>query len=407
MTLGIVQFVESIAVSIPLSYFPFYAQSLGASVALIGLFSSSFMIAQAVLAPRIGGLSDRLGRKRLIVWGLIGDIALGVMTALAPNWIWLLVIRVLNGAVTAVATVPADALLVDLTTEKTRGEAMGFVLAMNMMGRTIGPGFGGFIQWIAQSSGLSLLDSFRIPYFADSFLAFVALLLVFLLIKEPKRPKKIKKPSGNQIANSQARDTKISLSITILLLASLVAGLGIGFLTPVSVLFYNDAFGVSPIEIGLILSIIGLIGFFASWFSGRVSDRVGRKPIVVYGGLVARFFGIAIPFASNINQAALLMAFRRLGYSVYRPALHALRADLMPPHARGKILGWFKTVFNIGSMIGPVMGTWLYSLYRFETLNIGGLVLPGYGFPFFINAAFGIVSSLLILVFVKPRPING
>ncbi|NIO36664.1 MFS transporter, partial [Candidatus Bathyarchaeota archaeon] len=69
LTLGIVQLIESIAFSIPFSYFPNYAISLGASVASIGLFTSSFMLSSALLSPKLGGLSDRLGRKRVIVWG--------------------------------------------------------------------------------------------------------------------------------------------------------------------------------------------------------------------------------------------------------------------------------------------------------------------------------------------------
>jgi len=142
LTLGIVQLIESIAFSIPFSYFPNYAILLGASVASVGLFTSSFMLSSALLSPKLGSLSDRLGRKKIIVWGLLGDVLLGNLTGLVPNWIWLLLIRVLNGAVSAAAMLPAEALLIDLVSEDVRGEASGFFMAMGMIGRSIGPVFG-------------------------------------------------------------------------------------------------------------------------------------------------------------------------------------------------------------------------------------------------------------------------
>ncbi|NIO36663.1 MFS transporter, partial [Candidatus Bathyarchaeota archaeon] len=86
----------------------------------------------------------------------------------------------------AAAMLPAEALLIDLVSEHVRGEASGFVMAMSMIGRSIGPVFGGSIQWLAHSTGFSLLDSYRIPYFVDSVLALLALALVAYKIEEPE-----------------------------------------------------------------------------------------------------------------------------------------------------------------------------------------------------------------------------
>jgi len=86
LILGLNQLIETIAFSIPYSYFPNYAISLGASVASIGLFTSSFMFMSAILSPYFGAYSDRVGRKRLTIMGLIGDVILGAMTGLVPSW---------------------------------------------------------------------------------------------------------------------------------------------------------------------------------------------------------------------------------------------------------------------------------------------------------------------------------
>ena len=157
-------FIESLAFSLPLSYFPFYAISLGASVASVGLFTSSFAAASALMSPRLGGLSDRIGRKKVMLWGLVGDVIFGAMTGLAPSWPWLLLIRTVNGAVTAAATLPAEALLIDHVPLDRRGEATGFVFSCGMIGRNVGPVFGGFIQFSAYASKLTNLTySYRVP----------------------------------------------------------------------------------------------------------------------------------------------------------------------------------------------------------------------------------------------------
>lgn len=113
------------------------------------------------------------------MFGLIGDVIIGSLTGLVPSWMWLLLIRTINGAVTAAVTIPAQALLIDLVPENRRGEATGFVTACGIIGRSIGPAFGGFIQWRSEISGFSLLNSYRIPYFIDAAFAFFGFLLVW------------------------------------------------------------------------------------------------------------------------------------------------------------------------------------------------------------------------------------
>ncbi len=402
LVLGIVQLIESIAFSIPFAYFPDYARSLGSSDAIIGLFFSSFMVSQAVLSPRIGGLSDRIGRKRLIMLGLLGDVVLGIFTGLAPDWIWLLLIRVVNGGVSAAAMVPAEALLIDLVSPRKRGEASGFVNAMWMVGNSLGPLFGGAIQLMARSSGFSLVNSFRLPYFVDSALAFFALILVFLKIREPKGLTEKAKPLHRSTENAKSNQP-LSLAIKILLGASFVAGIGLGFILPVSALFYKDNFGIEYVEIGSIFTLTGFIGILAGWFAGRLSDKIGRKPLIGIGGYAARVCGIALPLTSTINQAITVATLRSISFNVSHPALMALRADIVPARSRGRIFGMINTAFMGGMIVGPITGTWLYSLYSSKTLNVGGLLVPGYGVPFFFNAFLGLIATSLILLFVGDK----
>jgi len=399
LTLGAVALIESLAFSLPFSYFPMYAISLGASVASIGLFTSSFMLASALMAPRIGSLSDRTGRKRIILWGLFGDVILGALTGLAPTWYWLLLIRVFNGAMTAAATLPAEALLIDHAPEGRRGEAAGFVMACGMVGRNLGPAIGGVIQF-ASSAVMSLVDSYRIPYFVDAALAAVAMFLVALKIKEGGDSISVRL-STSRVVKEGSEKIQISRSLKVLFICAFANGIALGFILPVSVLFYQDKFGAEPVEIGFVVSLSGFIGLMASWIAGRISDRLGRKPLIALGVISSRLSGMVIPLTLDLNQATFFMSFRSLGFNISQPAMHALRADIVPPKARGRLFGLYNTFFNAGDIVGPVIATYLYDLYRFDTFNIGRLALPGYGIPFFVNSTIGLLSLAILLIFVK------
>ena len=404
LVLGAVQLIESIAFALPMSYFPNYVIGLGASVASLGLFISSFMVSSAIMSPRIGALSDREGRKKIMVFGLIGDVVFGTLTGLVPSWHWLLLVRVIDGAVSSAAMLSAEALLIDTVPPTQRGEASGFVMAMGMVGRNIGPVFGGVIQWYSLSIGLSVLNSYRIPYFIDSVLASAALVLVVLLIHEPKvegRQREMRLEAARNAAK-----VPLSTSFKVLLIYSFINGLGVGFIMPISVLFYNDKFGIDPLQIGTIISISGFVGLFASWLAGRFSDRAGRKPIIAAGNVVSRLCGFALPLTADVTQAAGVMSVRSLGFSVSMPALRALRADITPPEARGRFFGMFMTAWTAGDIVGPIMGSFLYDLYRFSSFEVGGFTLPGYGIPFFVNAVLGLAATFFLMAFVGEPKIH-
>lgn len=396
LILGANQLIETIAFSIPYSYFPLYAVSLGSSIALIGLFTSMFMLMSMFLSPFLGTYSDRFGRKKLIIIGLIGDVIFGAMTGVVPSWEWLLLVRMINGAVTAAALVPAEALLIDLSPPDRVGEAVGFVMACGRLGRSLGPLFGGAIQWYSVSLGFSVLDSYRIPYFVDVGFAAVSASLIAFGIKESRVA-----PMEKEEERENRRHTKIPKVYKILLMCAFVTGIGEGFHRPIIALFFNDIFGAEPILIGLVMTLTGFIALVASWIAGRASDKFGRRIVIATGGLPSRIFSAAIPFCPNFNLASIFYSMRGFMWSVYGVGLRALRADLAPPEIRGRLFGLYRTCFDAGDVFGPLVSTFLYDLYRFDVFKIGGLKVPGYGVPFYINSIIGLAVLAVLLLFVR------
>ena len=158
--------------------------------------------------------------------GIFCDVILGILTGLVPNWKWLLIIRVLNGAVSSGAMLASETMLIDLVTPQQRGEAAGFIMSMNMVGRNLGPVFGGSIQWFVLSRGFSELTSYRVPYFVDSFLALIALIVIYVYIVEPEK----RSGMGKTQADGELPPIPWNRELKVMFLNSFISGVSVGSL---------------------------------------------------------------------------------------------------------------------------------------------------------------------------------
>ena len=318
----------------------------------------------------------------------------------------MLIIRVLNGVATAAVAAPAEASLVDQVPEDRRGEALGFYLTMSMVGFNMGPVFGGAIQFLCNDIlGFGLEWSYRIPFFVDSLLAFIAFFLVWWGVKET-RGKGFPRRTVQQEEDLRL-SKKVTFSLRILYISSLAIGFAVGFIIPITVLYFGDAFNATSLQIGIILSVSGFVGLTCNLYAGKISDRVGRKPLIALGSLPSRLSTIALPFVPNLVSAAGITVFRSFGHNIAMPASRALNADLIPEKVRGKLFGRMAAFFSLGAILGPVLSTLIYDAYRFQVFEVpwlGNLVVRGAGIPFFVSSAVGLFSLFLLLAFVEePR----
>ena len=396
LVLGVVQFVEALAFFLPQSFYPMYITSLGATVASVGVFISAFTLSSAIFSPTIGKLSDRLGRKKLILWGLAGDVVFGVLTGLVPSWHWLLFVRLLNGALSTAATLPTEALIIDSAPAQKRGEAVGFTSACAMAGRWTGPVFGGSVQWITKSFGFSLVNSYRAPYFVDSLLAAITFALVAWKVTDSKSEQ-----TENVELKSKKGKMRFTTSMRVMMFFAFTYGGAIGLTMPLTALLYSDKFGVEPLTIGAIISVTGLIGLMASWIAGRISDTIGRKPVLTLGEGIGRLMGFLLPLMPSVNMTALCHFFRKTGFSIGRPAMDALKADVAPPENRGEYFGYYQTAYRFGDMTFPIIGTYLYATYFSIRFNVASLSIPGYAMPYVLSSSIGLIGLLSVLIFVK------
>lgn len=392
--------VENLAYALPMSYFPNYVQLLGASVVYIGLFTAAFTAANATLSQKFGSLSDRIGRKKLILGGLLVDVVLGTLTGIVWDWRLLLLIRMLNGVATAAVAAPSEASLVDQVPKRRRGEALGFYLTMSMIGFNLGPALGGMIQFLCENSlKLGLAWSYRVPFFIDSLLAFVAFILVLVGVQETRGQDSVQ----DLVAEEEPGELPLKLEffMKILYITAIATGFAVGFIIPITVLYFSDVFHATSTQIGLILSLSGFVGLSCNFFAGKISDRIGRKTIIALGSFPSRIATIILPFAPNLIIATGISIFRSFGHNVAMPASRALQADLIPEKIRGKLFGRMGAFFSLGAVLGPILSTWIYDTYRYKTFKISSLVIKGAGLPFFISSFIGLISLFLLLAFIE------
>jgi MFS family permease len=383
-----------------MSYFPNYVQLLGASVVYIGLFTAAFTAANATLSQKFGSLSDRIGRKKLILGGLLVDVVLGTLTGIVWDWRLLLLIRMLNGVATAAVAAPSEASLVDQVPKRRIGEALGFYLTLSMIGFNLGPVLGGMIQYLCENTlKLGLSWSYRMPFFIDSLLAFVAFILVLLGVKETRGQDSVQDLVAEE--ESVELPLKLEFFMKILYITAIATGFAVGFIIPITVLYFSDVFHATSTQIGLILSLSGFVGLSCNFFAGKISDRIGRKTIIALGSFPSRIATIILPFAPNLVLATGISIFRSFGHNVAMPASRALQADLIPEKIRGKLFGRMGAFFSVGAILGPILSTWIYDTYRHHTFKIGSLVVKGAGFPFFISSFIGLISLVLLLTLVE------
>jgi len=404
IVLSITSLIENLAGALPSSYFPYYAIFLGAEMQFIGVFMAAFMITSATLSSPLGSLSDKIGRKKLIQAGLLGDVFLGTLTGLASNWQTLLVLRALNGVATAAVRPAAEASLIDQVPEDRRGEALGFFLTLTMIGWFLGPIFGGAIQYVSENLfGFMREDSYRIPFFVDSLLSVIAMGLVAWKVKETRGKRAVYGMKDETDRAEVKLEGWVRHSIRVLYVTTLTNGFAVGFIAPVGVLFLGEVFGAIPFQIGVILSVSGFMGIICNFFAGKLADKWGRKLVIAIGSLSSRIASIILPFSSDLLQATIIMAFRSLGINVSMPAGRALRADLVSRRIRGKLFGRFNALFDVGMITGVLLGPWLFYEFRSQTFTIRelNLTVKGAGAPFFISGFMGLLALAILLAFVK------
>ncbi len=353
-------FVDVLGLGITIPVLPLYAQNqLGASAWQITLLTSIFFSAHFIASPFLGRLSDRVGRRPVLILSQAGTLTALLMNGLAPALIFLYVSRIIDGLTGGNITV-AQAYLSDITDEKNRTRGLGLVSAAFSLGFIFGPAFGGLIA--AQFGP-------RVPFFAAAVLSLCTILLSIFLLPETLTPERRKHEQRAAQLTPKRTNLQLIRSPAIALILFVAFGTGFSFFSfqTIFVLWSERRLFPTLSEAGvtqavaIIFSVLGIFGVITQvWLVGPMVKRFGELNLVL-GGNFAR----AIAFAGlaafpGLFAIGLSMPLLSVGGGVAVPAIIALLTFASPPNTRGGVIGLNQSASALGNILGPLLAGFLF-----------------------------------------------
>jgi multidrug resistance protein len=320
-----------------------YAERFGANGLQVGLMFASFSVAQMVFAPILGRISDKVGRKPVIVFSLIGT-AVGSFVTGAAGALWVLFLgRILDGASGASVAV-AQGAVADIAPPEQRARLMGMLGAAFGVGFVVGPALG----------GLAALGGPHVPFYLAGSIA--AINAVAAIIRLPET-----KPDTSHITEKHQRGTALSPALKRFALVGFLSMLGFaGFEATFSIWgqkqfdFTEGSASIVFVFVGVTLVAVqgGLIGPLTQRLGSRKLLRIGLSLVAV--GLVLLGFTTTWPM---LFVALFLLS---LGQGMSGPSGSALVAELAPVERRGEAIGYQQSTAAFGRIAGPVMAGALF-----------------------------------------------
>ena len=373
VTLYIVGFISYASFTSLIPSMPFYAREIGASVSQVGLVLAIYSYVTAALLIPFGLLADKTGRRNLLVAALVVFTVAPLLYPLTTSPLQLIVVRAIHGMASAASPSAAFALVVDLAPAERRGESLGWYMASTHLGMMAGPIIGGF---------LFKYFSFEGAFYGCS--AFSALGLIFILFRFNAIPQK-------SVVES-AGDNSWSWLKKSLVIAGFVTPLFIYFSTGVIATYiplYVKGFGIDEVGAGFIATALFASSALLRAPAGRLSDKVGRKPVIISGfvmsavavALISQFHGLP-----QLIPTALLFG---IGMGIAAPAGMALVADLASAGRRGLAMSMALCSLHGGIAIGPsVMGVVAES-GGYELMFLASAAITAFGLLLFLGLARG------------------
>jgi DHA1 family tetracycline resistance protein-like MFS transporter len=341
--------VELLGYSLILPLLPYYARTFGGTPLLIGLLGTSNAVAQIIGAPFIGRLSDRFGRRPLLILGISASLVAFVMLGLARSLTVILISRVVDGLLGGNIAL-AQAYITDVTDEKSRAKGLGIIGAAFGIGFIIGPATGGLLsQW-----------GYAVPAFAAAGLCVLNLIWVLLSLPESltaeRRAALAMRPRPPITARAlfeALRRPKVGP----LLHTRLFYGLAFGLFQANFALFALYRLGLQSRSTGYILAYVGLLAVLVQGLAiGRLTARFAEKQLVLAGVAVMATALLAWGFTPNVPVLLVVLAPLALAGGTLNTVLNSLLTKSVSPDEVGGTLGLSAALQSLSGVIAPVAG---------------------------------------------------
>jgi multidrug resistance protein len=372
-------FIDLVGFGIVIPVLPLYAQKFGASETVIGLLLAVYSVMQFIFAPILGKLSDRIGRRPVLLVSLIGT-SIGFLTmGLANTLAILFLARIIDG-ITGGNISTAQAYIADVTPPEKRSGAMGLIGAAFGLGFIFGPALGGVL------SHISLATPF---YFAAGLAAANAVALYFLL---PESLSEEHRNASTRASIAQIFRESGSWQLGAVFATYFFGTVAFAMLTATYTLFSARRFDLDATHNGYIFASQGVIGVIIQGvLLGRLVKAFGEKILAVTGTFLLAASMLALPLASSIPMLLFASAGIAVGNSFVTPVLNGLASKSVSGAWQGRVLGVLQSVASLARIIGPAVGGLLLKFDADKELIHYGRT------PFWTGAAIMVIAFGLAL----------
>ncbi|HYZ16586.1 MAG TPA: MFS transporter [Candidatus Acidoferrum sp.] len=335
-----ITFVDILGFSIMLPLLPFFVKHFGESDVVVGGVLATYSLFQLIGGPLWGTLSDRVGRKAVLIVSQIGATIAWAMLGFAPSIVWVFLSRALEGLSGGNFGV-TQAYVGDLVEPKRRGEAFAYVGAAFSAGFVFGPALGG---WLAQAFG------FGVPFLVAAALQVLTLVLTITLLPEaPREQDETKQPAGFGAILHSLADEQISPVLWLRLIY--VLGL-YGWFGSMALVF-NRQLGWGVAETAYVFAGFGVLQVVLQVaVVGRLVERLGNRFATTLGLALCTLAFVLVPLATHVPLMLLVLCVFGVGLSIENAAYPALASDVSPDDRRGTVLG---VVSGLDSLAGFLM----------------------------------------------------
>ena len=364
-------FVDLLGYSLILPLLPYYADTFGASITLVGLLGTSNALAQLIAAPVIGRLSDRYGRRPLLIFSIAGTVFSFLLLGFAKSLTMLFVSRIMDGLLGGNIAL-ARAYITDVTDEKTRSRGLGIIGAAFGMGFIIGPAMGGFLSQF----GLN------IPAFVAAGLSLLNLILVIILLPE-SLPEDIRQKMRNsphtRLTFKKLREELSRPCVGSLLYIGLFYSLAFTLFEANFALFTKLRLNLSAQSTSFVLTYVGLLSVLVQGFAiGFLTDRFKERTLIFTGAIIMTVALIAWGFSPNVPYLLVVLAPLSLSAGVFSVVLNSQLTKSVYQEDVGGTLGLSASLQTIARVIMPGLGGLLLDSVGSWSLGIvGGAIMVG------------------------------
>ena len=355
----------------------------GATIA--GLLLTTFAIMQFIFAPILGGLSDRFGRRPVLLLALLGFSIDSFIMAWSPTLTWLFVARLVSGVFGATYAA-GYACIVDVSEPEERAKLFGYAGAALGLGFIFGPALGGLLgeYWV------------RLPFIVAGGLIFLVFLVGYFIFPETLKEENRR---GFSLARANPLGSLISIAryqaVLMVLAALFLVQLGNHSYTSIWSFYVTAVAGWGPFLIGLSVSVYGFgLAGVQGGLTGPVVSRFGEVRTIFFTMIVGLISFSILAVAQNGVHIFIAIAIGVFG-GFMGPAMQSLMTERIPADSQGELQGAITSLYSLASIISPAAMAFIFTAQADET----GLYLPGA--PFLLATALGVLAMVIFAIGAK------